>query len=243
MNAYESCCMQEMTGETLRPGGFKLTQKAVSFCGLNEEDVILDLGCGRGATIEYLFNEYSIKAIGVDPSEKLLKIAQEKNPFGTFISGSGELLPFKDEKFSSVFAECTLSLMHDLDATLQEVYRVLSPLGWFVITDVYAKNPKALDSLQNFSLNSCVRGLHELPLLQTKLQHLGFEVLVLEDCSNFLKELMVKIIFAHGSMKEFWQKTMEDAGAQTCCSFEQNLKEAKPGYFMLIARKGEQYNG
>ena len=55
VNVYESCCMQEATGETLRPGGFKLTEQAVDFCALNEQSRVLDLGCGMGATASYLF--------------------------------------------------------------------------------------------------------------------------------------------------------------------------------------------
>jgi ubiquinone/menaquinone biosynthesis C-methylase UbiE len=210
----------------------------VSFCALSEQNAVLDLGCGRGATIQYLLDKYSIKAVGIDPSKKLLQIAKEKNPSGTFVFGSGEDLSFKDKNFDCVFAECTLSLMHDVETTLKEVHRVLKADGWFIITDVYAKNPQAIDSLQNFSLNSCVRGLHELPVLQEKLEKRGFEIMLLEDCSHYLKELMVKIIFSHGSMSSFWKKTMNDTqSTQVSCSFEQNLKQCKPGYFMIIARK------
>lgn len=125
MNVYESSCMQEATGETLRPGGFKLTEKALNFCGLNEQTRVLDLGCGMGATAAYLFKNHGITVVGLDPSEKLLNIAKAKNPFMTFFFGSGDSLPFENESFECVFAECTLSLMHDLHVTLKEVNRVL----------------------------------------------------------------------------------------------------------------------
>jgi arsenite methyltransferase len=243
MNAYESCCMQAVTGETLRPGGFKLTQKAVNFCSLNEQDSVLDLGCGRGATIEYLFKKHSIKSVGIDPSKKLLEVARKKNPFAKFIFATGASLPIKDKNFGCVFAECTLSLMDNVEETINEVYRVLKTDGWFVVTDVYAKNPEAVDELRNFSINSCVRGLHHLPSLEDKLRKAGFKVMLVEDWSQLLKELMVKIIFSHGSMSSFWKKTMENEATDTCCSFEQNLKKCKPGYFMIIAQKGEIKNG
>ena len=210
MNAYESCCMQEATGETLRPGGFALTQKAISFCALTNQSKVLDLGCGMGATVSYIYEKYGIRAVGIDPSEKLLRAAKAKNPLGTFVLGSGESLPFGTESFECVLAECTLSLMNDLHVTLQEVYRVLEEGGWFVITDVYAKNPQALSKIDNFSINSCMRGLHNLEVLQCELEALGFDVVLLEDCSQLLKELMVKIIFKHGSMGAFWKKTLND---------------------------------
>ena len=243
VNVYESCCMQEVTGETLRPGGFKLTEQAVDFCALNERSRVLDLGCGMGATASYLFQNYGMKLVGIDPSDKLLSIAKAKNPFATFVKGTGDLLPFTDEHFECVLAECTMSLMHDLPRTLKEVYRVLKDESWFVINDVYAKNPETLDLMDTFSMTSCMRGMHDLLSLQEQLEMTGFTVMLLEDCSMLLKELMVKIIFSHGSMKAFWGKTIEGAVTQTCCSFEENIKQCKPGYFMLIAKKGGNTNG
>mgnify|MGYP001004177448 CR=1 FL=1 len=44
-NAYESDDMKNITGETLRPGGFTLTDKAVKFCKLSSKDSIMDLFC------------------------------------------------------------------------------------------------------------------------------------------------------------------------------------------------------
>lgn len=243
LNVYESSCMQEATGETLRPGGFKLTEQAVNFCALNKQTRILDLGCGMGATASYLYHNYGMKLVGIDPSEKLLSIAKAKNPFATFVKGTGDLLPFEDEHFECVLAECTLSLMSHLPATLQEVYRVLEKGGWFVINDVYAKNPEALSEMDIYSISSCMRGMHDLLSLKEVLEAVGFEIMFFEDCSSLLKELMVKIIFSHGSMSDFWSKTIEGVATQTCCSFDSRIKQCKPGYFMMIAKKGGNTNG
>lgn len=242
-NLYESNAMREATGETLRPGGFKLTEQALHFCGLNEQTRVLDVGCGMGATAAYLFKNHGIKVIGLDPSVKLLNIAKAKNPFATFVFGSGDSLPFEDGSFECVLAECTLSLMNDLHVTLKEVNRVLENGGWFVINDVYAKNADALKEMDTFSMTSCMRGMHNLPALKEALEKMGFEVMLLEDCSQLLKELMVKIIFSHGSMSAFWGKTIEGEAPHTCCFFEETIKQCKPGYFMLIAKKGENNNG
>jgi arsenite methyltransferase len=242
-NVYESASMQEATGETLRPGGFKLTDQAVSFCALNKHDHVLDLGCGMGATVSYLYTNHAINVVGIDPSSKLLSIAKAKNPFATFVEGSGDALPFRDESFECVLSECTLSLMNDLHVSLREVHRVLKKEGWFVINDVYAKNPETLKAMDNFAITSCMRGMHDLPVLKETLESMGFKIMLLEDCSQLLKELMVKIIFSHGSMSRFWSKTIEGETPPTCCHFEANIKQCKPGYFMMIAQKGEAKNG
>ena len=233
-NAYESESMHEVLGETLRPGGFSLTEKALRFCSISENDRVLDLGCGRGATVNYLYERHGIRAVGVDPSQKLIREAKNRYWCADFVPGKGEELPLKSADFDCVLAECTLSLM-ETGSTFKQVSRVLKDNGWFVITDVYARNPDAVNELNGFSVNSCMRGLHDLEKLRGQLVQYGFEIAFLEDCSNLLKELFVRITFAYGSMSAFWNVT-----AQNCmdgCGFHEALKKCKPGYFILIARK------
>lgn len=235
-NAYESDSMVQMMGETLRPGGFKLTEIGVKFCNISPEDAVLDLGCGRGATVNYLFAKHHIKAVGIDPSVKQTEVAKKEYNYADFFLGSGENLPFSDKSFNCVFAECTLSLMENLDNTIKQVYRVLKEDGWFVITDVYAKKPSAVNRLNSFAFNSCMRGLHDLANLEEKLKRSGFRILLSEDHSHLLKELLVKIGFSYGSMGAFW-----NIASQDCidgCKFQEALKLCKPGYFMMVVRKG-----
>lgn len=233
-NAYESESMREALGETLRPGGFSLTEQGVQFCGLIADDRVLDLGCGRGATVKYLYEKHHIRAVGADPSEKLIEEAKKQVGYADFILGKGEKLPLEKDSFDCVFAECTLSLM-EADPALKEVNRVLKENGWFVITDVYARNPDATGELDKFTINSCMRGLHNLPLLKEKLRKSGFSILFEENRSELLKELLVKIAFSYGSMSAFWNVTSENC--MDGCQFHEALKKCKPGYFILIARK------
>lgn len=242
-NAYENPNMKEVTGQTLRPGGFSLTEKAVQFCGISRDDIVLDLGCGMGATIEYLYEKHQIKGIGLDPSEKLLAIAQEKSDVLEFVLGAGDTLPFEKETFNCVFAECTLSLMDDVNETASEVFRVLKDDGYFIISDVYARAPENINALKNYSFNSCMRGLHDLDALKNSLKSCGYEILLFNDCSDLLKELLVKIIFSYGSMDVFWSKTTNNQGCVNGCGFQEILKACKPGYFLMIAKKGDKKNG
>ncbi len=238
INIYENPELKEVTGETLRPGGFALTEIALGFCNIKKEQKILDLGCGTGASIEYLYNHYGIVGTGIDPSEKLLKFAKEKNIEADFLWGKGEELPFEDHQFDCVLAECTLSLMSDLKKTQEEIKRVLKPKGYLIITDVYARNSKYLKELKPYHLNSCIRGLHDLALLQENLTNLGYSISLIEDHSELLKALMVKIIFKYGSMDMFWSKTGNKDEFCNVSEFQEVLKACKPGYFMIIARKG-----
>ena len=236
-NVYENNSIKKVLGQTLRPGGFSLTEKSVRFCRLGPEDNVLDLGCGMGATVGYLYENHGIKAIGVDPSEKLIGFARRNYEFADFILGTGENIPFEEASFKGVFAECALSLMEDLDAALKEILRVLKKGGWLVITDVYAKNPIHVKELNDISINSCMRGLHDLKHLEKRLKRLGFDIMLLEDCSDLLRSLMVNIVFSYGSMDAFWSKTTDNC--TQVCKFQEILKACKPGYFLMIARKGD----
>ncbi len=240
-NAYESAGMAEVMGETLRPGGFSLTEKAVRYCGLTADDTVLDLGCGRGATVNYLHVNHHIRAAGIDPSAKLIEAAVKAFGCGNFYLGRGENLPFEGGSFDCVFAECTLSLMDSLQKTLGQVCRVLKDGGWFAVTDVYARNPEAVGALQNFTFNSCMRGLHDLEKLKVMLRETGFRIELCEDCSELLRELLVKAVFTHGSMGAFWNVSTD--GCMDGCGFQEALKRCRPGYFILIARKEAKGNG
>lgn len=235
-NAYESESMRLIMGDTLRPGGFSLTEKALQFCKISEKDAVLDLGCGWGATVDYLYKSHHVRAVGIDPSEKLLEVSKSEYEHLDLILGRGENLPFEDKSFNCVFAECTLSLMDDLNSCINEVFRVLKEHGWFVITDVYAKRPEAISELTEFTFNSCMRGLHNLELLKENLRQTGFSIEIAEDCSHLLRELLVKIGFRYGSIGAFWNIVTEDCDQG--CRFQEALKHCKPGYFMLVARKG-----
>jgi len=196
-----------------------------------------------GATIGYLHEKHGIEGVGIDPSKKLLDVGRKKFGSLDFILGTGDYLPFEEKSIDCVFAECTLSLMDNISKTINEVSKVLKNEGSFVITDVYARNSTGINALEDFSFNSCMRGLHDIEHLKESLLTQGFEIMFFEECSELLKELMVKIIFSYGSMDIFWRKATEDSDCANGRKFQEILKACKPGYFMIIAKKGNKSNG
>ena len=238
---YESDLLSQATGDTLRPGGFFLTDLGVKSCDFLPDARVLDVGCGCGATVERLVSLYQLQAIGLDPSELLLESGRRKNSDLNLIRGQGEDLPFPAENMDGVFAECALSVMEDLDQVLKEIFRVLKPSGWLVINDVYARNPDGLLGLQELKLESCIRRALPKERLVNKLVEQGFKIVDWTDHTNLLTQLTVDLIMAHGSMIQFWLKTTacSCSGAESAeTSLVQTvLKQAKMGYFQLIAQK------
>lgn len=235
INLYESKHMSCMLGGTLRPGGFALTDKGLEYCGFKNNNKVLDIGCGRGDSVNYLNEKYKLDSYGIDPSALLLNEGKEKYPGIKIFEGRGEDLPFDDDIMDGVFAECTMSLMDDLQKVMKEAFRVLKKDGWFIITDVYAKNPQYLSLLNNFSFKSCLRGLHDVEKLKENLINNGFTIKYYQDYSDMLKQLMVKIIFEYGSMNIFWSKA--SSCSTNSCKFQEILSKCKVGYFLLIAKK------
>ena len=233
--AYESDEIADMTGETLRPGGFDLTDISVRFCHLSPGDSVLDLGCGRGATVNYLHTKYRIAAVGLDPSEKMIEAAKGCYGYTNFVIGEGAGLPFASNSFEGVFAECTLSLMDNPDRVFEQANRVLKAGGWFVITDVYARNQHALTELGQYPAGGCLRGMHNLGEFGKRLQKAGFTVEHTQDYTRYLTELYAKIIFTYGSLSDFWQTVA--GGYAVGDGYYQTIKQCKPGYFLMIARK------
>lgn len=234
-NMYENNLLRRTTGNTLRPGGYRLTDWAAENCGFQSGDSILDVGCGCGATVNRLRTIYQLKAYGIDPSKKLLAIGKEAYPDLPLVQGAGEAIPFEDSSMNGIFAECSLSLMEDVERTFREMNRVLKPTGQLIIHDIYARNPQGVPDLQELNLNSCLRNALIREELEEKLMSKGFQITQWQDHSPLLAQLTMEIIMSHGSMNEFWLKS-------TACPADSGkvqaaLKKARVGYFQLVARK------
>ena len=112
---------------------------------------------------------------------------------------------------------------------------MLKDKGWLVITDVYAKNPDALSGFGAYATGRCLSGMHDLGRLRDGLKQAGFFVVHWEDYSHYLKELLVKIVFSYGSLCAFWKTATEEWWGGD--DYYQSMKQCKPGYFLMIARK------
>ena len=123
----------------LRPGGLRLTERVVELACLPPRGRVLDVGCGAGATVAHLVHDLGLRASGIDASPAQVARAREARPDLDVVVGRAESLPFEDEAFDAVLAECVLSTLSDAHAALGEMTRVLARGGRLLVTDVYTR--------------------------------------------------------------------------------------------------------
>lgn len=240
--------------DNFKPGEFRITEKAMDIWKLPKGSGVLDVGCGRGETVEFLEEKYGYKCSGIDLSMARIKEGKERNPKRNIKYGDGEFLDdFSSFSFDGVLMECTLSLINLPDEALHEAYCVLKKGGKLFVSDLYAKDPdsgfvKALQieaerqskkphkegecstdcadehKKRTVSFRSSGRFLME-PLI-AQLVEIGFKNIAWEDRSTELDSYVAQILMNEGTLEN--------------CLCDEALHpkdQFKTGYFMLTAEK------
>ncbi len=105
----------------------------------HQNSTILDLGCGDGYFTLLLFKDKNLKIkAGIDISKKYIHRAEKLNVrrqiYKTLEVANAHNLPYKEKSFSTVFSNCSIEHVLDLEKALREVYRVLEDNGRFIFT-------------------------------------------------------------------------------------------------------------
>lgn len=124
----------------------KRIKKAVSeHLNINPGDVVLDLGIGTGAALEFYPNRG--KVIGVDLSPGMLRecvkrIQSSNISNATVFRGNALDLPFEDSSFDHIFISHVISVVSDPVKLLREAQRVAKPGARIVIVNHFrSANP------------------------------------------------------------------------------------------------------
>lgn len=105
---------------------------AARYCRkLPSAGLTLDLGCGAGAHYPYYRDLKNV--VGLDISMDNLRRVKAEYPEASLVRGNCYRLPFKDSAFQVVLSMYNLEHLFHLKNALDEVRRVLSPGGAFIV--------------------------------------------------------------------------------------------------------------
>lgn len=113
---------------------WKEFEKYLEFIENNDE--ILDIGCGNGRFFKFISSKRKIKYTGIDNNVELLKAAKQQNKT-KFIEASMLKLPFPSEKFDVAVA---IASVHHLPSSkmrkkaIKEANRILKKDGILIIS-------------------------------------------------------------------------------------------------------------
>ena len=140
-------------GEVNRPpGGISAVLEMVNLMNINENDLVLDIGCNTGYLTFEIAHLTNCKIIGIDINKNMIRQAnriKSKDSFSKkiyFKLMDARKLKFKDKSINKVVCGGSLAFIDKKEIALKEIYRVLKPWGLYGDLEFYYKNrpPKKL---------------------------------------------------------------------------------------------------
>lgn len=123
----------------------------VDIAEIREGETTLDLGCGAGIDVFIAAKKVGPggKAIGIDMTDGMLKVAAEARPevarnlgfdVVEFRKGYLESIPAEDNSVDLVTSNCVINLSPDKKRVFSEIWRVLKDHGRMVISDIISED-------------------------------------------------------------------------------------------------------
>ena len=229
---YLADSVREVLGKSLRPGGEVLTQRMMELARPSNGDVLLDAGCGAGASMMLLRQNHTCRVVGVDCDQGLTKEAQDNGL--NVVQADMAQLPLSTCTVDTVLCECAWNLT-DKQYVLADFFRVLRPGGLLALSDIYLRSLPDEECKRAWPNRSCFFQATDLETVREMVSRAGFEILNLEDHSQLLKKTAAEFIFAHGSLRGFWEAVMGDSKrAKAVCAAS---AVTRPGLFLLIGQR------
>jgi ubiquinone/menaquinone biosynthesis C-methylase UbiE len=192
---YESEALHWLLGDSFHPGGLQLTERVGRLLDLGPGSRLLDVACGRGASVLLLAERFGCQAVGVDMSPHSIDAARQAafsrglESSVRFATADAERLPFPAESFDAVLCECALCLFPDKPAAAREMARVLAPGGRVGVSDVVrsAELPDRLQGVESYI--ACIADARPLEDWTTLFMDAGLTPEGASRCDEALAEL------------------------------------------------------
>lgn len=172
---YRSPWVGLLLGEVRHPGGLALTRALAEGLGLGPDDVVLDLGCGSGASAAFVARTFGCRVLALDGAG----VPDPTRPTGgvRLVAGDALALPLGAHALDAILCECTLSLLGDKRVALREMARVLRPGGRLGLSDMVVSGPLPAELQGPWAQAACLAGATDLDGYAAALTTVGFRIL------------------------------------------------------------------
>lgn len=130
------------------------THWTIKEINIQQNETILELGCGAGYAIDLLQRESSVHHVtGIDLSFSVLTRAKIRNQRAidsgkvSLIYGNVNLLPLQNDSITKVFSIHSVYFWEEISLTVNEIYRVLKPEGTVMLTLCDGKDYRKWESI------------------------------------------------------------------------------------------------
>ena len=222
---------RKLTGGPLRPGGLEGTRQALALSGIKPPALLLDVGCGAGASLAFL-QGLGFSCLGVDLSMPLLGEARSHGPVAC---AEAVRLPIASALLDGLLCECVLSLVQEKERALAEFARVLRPEGWLFLSDLVLLEPPPKNR-PDPGPQACPQGMQSLCQLRAMVTEAGFAIRAEVDMGHALKALAAQMVWQYGSTEAFWH-LWQDHVAHSPCHRPEVIGTKTHGYTLVVAQK------
>jgi len=108
----------------------ELAAALIDVTGIEQEDRVLDVGCGPGGLATALAKLVGSENVAaVDPSSAFVSVCRARLPSADVRLVAAEELPFEDDSFDAALAQLVVNFMTDAERGVGEMKRVVKPGG------------------------------------------------------------------------------------------------------------------
>ena len=142
-----------------------ILERIMTFMGQPKNGLYMDIGCGTGNYASKL-GEKGFRVLGVDPSELMLSIAQEKYPAIEWRMAKAEDTALEPKSIQGILATLTIHHWERLDLAFQEMDRILMESGQMII---FTSTPQQMEGywLNHYFPKMMQKSIAQMPSLET----------------------------------------------------------------------------